>query len=583
MGSSSVFGRAAGGRRTACGGRAGAREHGRSVSDRTRRRRARAATARTARGPRPRCGSTRRTPTRGVALEGSVVRTTPSCVPRTGTTTDVRDAGAGRNVRTSGSSPLTRRCAGRTGRVTEVSAVTAPIAIARRGPPGEDAPCSGRCSSRSGRAAVPTPSTVLSLSTRPAACRSRTRRPRSTPRPVPCSPASAHPGSPGVRRHSRPPAAASAAPRCGSPACPAPGSPPSRTAASPRCAPGPARRGARRRRGPPAPRRGPRLLPRRPRHQHPRIGWVAELLARNGVLVLVSAIAPFRDVRDQVRAAHEANGTPLPGGARQHPGGGGVGAGRQGPLRPPARGRDLRLTGVDDPYEEPLAPDPRHRRRTSTPSRSRSRCCSSTSRARGLDRARRPGPRSRLGGVRVSRSAPAGLPAARAPKCGTSALHAALARHPRLFLSEPKEPKFFLTDGPPPRPGGGPGDVPTWGEHVWRRDEYEALFAAACPGAVRRVDGVLPLRPRRAGADPQLLPGAPADRRAARPGRAGALELGAPARRGPGAEADFAPALDREPERIAAGWAHFWHYAAMGATASSSTTCSRCSPASRCC
>ena len=40
-----------------------------------------------------------------------------------------------------------------------------------------------------------------------------------------------------------------------------------------------------------------------------RIGWVAELLARNGVVVLVSAIAPFRDVRDQVRAAHAANGT----------------------------------------------------------------------------------------------------------------------------------------------------------------------------------------------------------------------------------------------------------------------------------
>ena len=41
-----------------------------------------------------------------------------------------------------------------------------------------------------------------------------------------------------------------------------------------------------------------------------RIGWVAELLARNGVVVLVSAIAPFRDVRDEVRAAHAANGTP---------------------------------------------------------------------------------------------------------------------------------------------------------------------------------------------------------------------------------------------------------------------------------
>ena len=35
-----------------------------------------------------------------------------------------------------------------------------------------------------------------------------------------------------------------------------------------------------------------------------------------------------------------------------------------------------------------------------------------------------------------------------APKCGTSALHAALSRHPGLFLSTPKEPKFFLTDGP---------------------------------------------------------------------------------------------------------------------------------------
>jgi len=70
-----------------------------------------------------------------------------------------------------------------------------------------------------------------------------------------------------------------------------------------------------------------------------------------------------------------------------------------------------------------------------------------------------------------------------APKCGTSALHAALSRHPGLYLSTPKEPKFFLTDGPPPDSGGGPGDVPTWREHVWRRDAYEALFAAAPPGA----------------------------------------------------------------------------------------------------
>ena len=35
------------------------------------------------------------------------------------------------------------------------------------------------------------------------------------------------------------------------------------------------------------------------------------------------------------------------------------------------------------------------------------------------------------------------------PKAGTTALHAALSRHPGLYLSQIKEPKFFLTDGPP--------------------------------------------------------------------------------------------------------------------------------------
>ena len=46
-----------------------------------------------------------------------------------------------------------------------------------------------------------------------------------------------------------------------------------------------------------------------------------------------------------------------------------------------------------------------------------------------------------------------------APKAGTTALHAALARHPQLFMSPVKEPKFFLCDGPPPdqrRTGGRP-------------------------------------------------------------------------------------------------------------------------------
>jgi len=67
------------------------------------------------------------------------------------------------------------------------------------------------------------------------------------------------------------------------------------------------------------------------------------------------------------------------------------------------------------------------------------------------------------------------------PKAGTTALHAALSRHPGLYLPEVKEPKFFLTDGPPPA-RGGPGDAITYREHVWQRDRYEALFEGGPAG-----------------------------------------------------------------------------------------------------
>src|SRR4051812_47746177 len=70
------------------------------------------------------------------------------------------------------------------------------------------------------------------------------------------------------------------------------------------------------------------------------------------------------------------------------------------------------------------------------------------------------------------------------PKAGTTALHVALAQHPQLFMSEVKEPKFFMCDGPPPA-RGGPGDAKTFRERVWRREDYEGLFARAPEGALR--------------------------------------------------------------------------------------------------
>src|SRR3954447_24380475 len=71
------------------------------------------------------------------------------------------------------------------------------------------------------------------------------------------------------------------------------------------------------------------------------------------------------------------------------------------------------------------------------------------------------------------------------PKAGTTALHAALCRHPRLFLPAVKEPKYFLTGDCPPPADGGPGDAETYLEHVWRRSDYEALFAPAPAGTLR--------------------------------------------------------------------------------------------------
>lgn len=150
------------------------------------------------------------------------------------------------------------------------------------------------------------------------------------------------------------------------------------------------------------------------------------------------------------------------------------------------------------------------------------------------------------------------------PKAGTTALYAALTQHPQLFLPAVKEPKFFLSDGPPPT-GGGPGDAQTYQEHVWRRADYEALFAAAPAGAMRGE------------ATPFYLHDLAAHERIHRliPDAKIILMLRDPVDRahsnwthlwtaGLEPEADFLAACRLEPERKAAGWAQFWHYVDLG-------------------
>ena len=72
-----------------------------------------------------------------------------------------------------------------------------------------------------------------------------------------------------------------------------------------------------------------------------------------------------------------------------------------------------------------------------------------------------------------------------APKAGTSALHAALARHPEVYASAVKEPKYYLCGDAPPPAYCGPGDAHSQQEWVWRRADYLSLFDPAPAGSVR--------------------------------------------------------------------------------------------------
>ena len=66
-----------------------------------------------------------------------------------------------------------------------------------------------------------------------------------------------------------------------------------------------------------------------------------------------------------------------------------------------------------------------------------------------------------------------------APKAGTTALHAALAEHPELFLSGVKEPKYYLCGDSPPPAYRCPGDAHSNQEWIWQRQRYLDLFQDA--------------------------------------------------------------------------------------------------------
>jgi adenylyl-sulfate kinase len=85
-----------------------------------------------------------------------------------------------------------------------------------------------------------------------------------------------------------------------------------------------------------------------------RIGYVARLLSRNGVVAIAAAISPYRAVRDEVRRAHEAPfvevfvDCSIDELVRRD---------RKGLYAKALKGELQNFTGVSDPYEPPLSPD----------------------------------------------------------------------------------------------------------------------------------------------------------------------------------------------------------------------------------
>ena len=84
-----------------------------------------------------------------------------------------------------------------------------------------------------------------------------------------------------------------------------------------------------------------------------RIGWVCEVLSRNGVCAIAAAISPYRDIRDEIRAKiqHFVEvyvQAPIE-----------VLADRdvKGLYKKALAGEIKGFTGVDDPYEPPLHPE----------------------------------------------------------------------------------------------------------------------------------------------------------------------------------------------------------------------------------
>ena len=92
-----------------------------------------------------------------------------------------------------------------------------------------------------------------------------------------------------------------------------------------------------------------------------RIGWMAQLLARNGVTVLVAVVAPYSEARRQVRERHENAQVGFAEVFVDAPVDCCAARDLKGLYARQRIGQLTQLTGADDPYEAPVEPELRLR------------------------------------------------------------------------------------------------------------------------------------------------------------------------------------------------------------------------------
>lgn len=87
-----------------------------------------------------------------------------------------------------------------------------------------------------------------------------------------------------------------------------------------------------------------------------RVAWIARLLARNGIAVLCSFVSPYREVRQEIRQIVEEEvpfievfvKCSIKEAIRRD---------TKGLYKKALKGEIKNVTGIDDPYEEPLNPE----------------------------------------------------------------------------------------------------------------------------------------------------------------------------------------------------------------------------------